>query len=445
MHTVIIGNGIAGVTCARHLRKGSDESITIISGESDYFYSRTALMYIYMGHMKYEHTKPYEDWFWKKNKIDLRKAWVERVDYQKKCLFFEDGESMLYDRLVIATGSKPNKFGWDGEDLEGVQGLYSLQDLTLLEKNTHSPRASNKKVQHAVIVGGGLIGVELAEMLMTRDIKISFLIREKHFWGNVLPPDDGGFVARHIRKHGVELLFETELSAIIPDENGRVCAIETSKGSRITCEFVGLTAGVSPNIDFLRSNALDVDRGVLIDNFFQTNQLDVYAIGDCAQFSDPPKGVRAINQVWYTGRIMGETLAQNMLGKKVAYRPGPWFNSAKFFDLEYQTYGEVSSTPTEHVESFFWVDKNDERAIKVQFDINTNKFLGINAYGVRFRHEYFDQKLRKGELVSDVIAGFRKADFDPEFQSDFHKGFIAYWNSTYPDFKVPGNRKYILF
>ncbi|MDP4664362.1 MAG: NAD(P)/FAD-dependent oxidoreductase, partial [Salibacteraceae bacterium] len=72
-HVVIIGNGIAGVTCARHIRKRSNAKITIISGETDHFFSRTALMYIYMGHMKYEHTKPYEDWFWEKNRIDLKR------------------------------------------------------------------------------------------------------------------------------------------------------------------------------------------------------------------------------------------------------------------------------------------------------------------------------------------------------------------------------------
>jgi NADPH-dependent 2,4-dienoyl-CoA reductase/sulfur reductase-like enzyme len=78
-HIVIIGNGIAGVTAARHIRKNSDKRITIISGESDYFFARTALMYVYMGHMKFEHTQPYENWFWKKNRIELKTAWVEKI------------------------------------------------------------------------------------------------------------------------------------------------------------------------------------------------------------------------------------------------------------------------------------------------------------------------------------------------------------------------------
>src|SRR5688572_6641931 len=110
-HIVIIGNGISGVTAARHIRKGSNHRITIISSETQHFYSRTALMYIYMGHLKYEHTKPYEDFFWKKNKIDLLFDHVEKVETPSKALTLKSGNRITYDVLIIASGSKSNKFG----------------------------------------------------------------------------------------------------------------------------------------------------------------------------------------------------------------------------------------------------------------------------------------------------------------------------------------------
>ena len=170
----IIGNGISGITAARHLRKLGDHEIIVISGETDYFFSRTALMYIYMGHMTYEHTKPYEDWFWVKNKIKLVKAWVRTLDSSEKKLILTTGEHIAFDQLIIASGSKSNKFGWPGQDLPGVQGLYNYQDVELMEENT-------RDIRKAVIVGGGLIGVEMAEMLRTRNIEVVFLIREKEF------------------------------------------------------------------------------------------------------------------------------------------------------------------------------------------------------------------------------------------------------------------------
>ena len=133
MHIAIIGNGISGITAARFIRKLSDHKITVISAESDYFFSRTALMYIYMGHMRQQDTQPYEDWFWEKNRIDLRRGYVEKVDTSGKTLHFKEGENLAYDKLIIATGSEPNKFGWPGQDLERVHGLYSLQDLEAMK------------------------------------------------------------------------------------------------------------------------------------------------------------------------------------------------------------------------------------------------------------------------------------------------------------------------
>ncbi|MDC0086859.1 NAD(P)/FAD-dependent oxidoreductase, partial [Polaribacter sp.] len=165
---VIIGNGIAGVTAARHIRKKSDKRIIIVSAESKYFFSRTALMYVYMGHLTFEHTQPYEDWFWKKNNIELKEGLVTTINTSSKTLQFTDNTSLNYDKLIIATGSKPNKFGWPGEDLEGVMGMYHKQDLEKLEK--YAP--NNKVCKRAVIVGGGLIGIELAEMLRSRDIPV---------------------------------------------------------------------------------------------------------------------------------------------------------------------------------------------------------------------------------------------------------------------------------
>ena len=174
-HVCIIGNGIAGITAARHIRKlkpASEYRITVISAETDHFYSRTALMYIYMGHMTYEHTKPYEDWFWPKNDIELVRDYVTQVDIEAKQLHLQSGDPLKYDKLLLATGSSGNRAGWPGEELKGVQGMITYQDIEAMEANTQN-------VQRAVIVGGGLIGVEMAECLHTRHIPVTLVIRIK--------------------------------------------------------------------------------------------------------------------------------------------------------------------------------------------------------------------------------------------------------------------------
>ena len=413
-HIVIIGNGISGITAARHIRKRSDDRITVISGESDYFFSRTALMYVYMGHMKWDHLKPYEDWFWEKNRIELKKAWVEKIDFNKKKVRFSSGEPLEYDRLVIATGSVFNKFGWEGEDLKGVQGLVTKQDLIELEENTPFTRK-------AVIIGGGLIGVELAEMLRTRKIEVTFLVREKAFWSSVLPLPEAEMISEHIQSHGVDLQHHKELDKILGDENGRVRAVLTKDGQEIECQLVGLCAGVGPNIEFLKDSELEIDKGVLVNEFLETNIPDVYAIGDCAQQRNAIGERKPVEAVWYTGRIMGETLALTLTGERRAYQPGNWFNSAKFFDVEYQTYGWVWPKPKPNEQHFHWRHASEPKAITIAFNRETNKFFGINTFGIRMRQEVFDTWLNEERTIDHVLKNLKAANFDPEFYESHEK------------------------
>ncbi len=407
-HIVIIGNGISGITAARHIRKLSNNKITVISAETDHFFSRTALMYIYMGHMNYEHTKPYEDWFWKKNNISLKKGYVISIDTDKKLLLFHSGHTMLYDKLIIASGSMPNKFGWKGQELGGVQGLYSKQDLDLLEKNT-------KNINRAVIVGGGLIGIELAEMLRSRAIPVTFLVREKSFWNGVLPDGESAMINRHISEHHIDLKLNTNLEEILPDENNRVKAVITDAGETIPCQMVGLTAGVSPNIAFLEGSGIETKKGVLVNRYLETNTADVYAIGDCAEQHEPIGLRRAVEAVWYTGRMMGETVAQTICGNRIPYRPGHWFNSAKFFDIEYQTYGWVWSVPKDYEAQFYWEAPDGKKCIRISYHKETRTFLGINILGMRMKHEFFDTVLSEEKTVDYVIMHLKTANFDPEF------------------------------
>ncbi|WP_026953775.1 NAD(P)/FAD-dependent oxidoreductase [Algoriphagus vanfongensis] len=414
-HILIIGNGIAGVTLARHIRKRDEQvRITLVSGESKYFFSRTALMYVFMGHMKFEHTQPYENFFWEKNRINLKEGWVESVDFDRKQLSLKSGESLSYNQLVIATGSKPNKFGWPGQELQGVQGLYSKQDLELMEANT-------TYVKRAVIVGGGLIGIEMAEMLAYKNIPVTFLVREKGFWRNVLPQEESELISEHVKEHHIDLRLETELSEILDDGNGRVRAIKTNQGEEIPCEFVGLTAGVKPNVDFLKNSKLEVNRGVMVNSRFETNIPDVYAIGDCAEFQEKPAADRKnIEQVWYTGRMHGETLALTLTGQITEYQPGVWFNSAKFLDVEYQTYGIVPADWNEDdFKNFYWQHPQKKVAFRMLMDTG-GKLIGVNNFGFRLSHEFFDRAIKEGWSGQKVIAQLSKANFDPEFFAPFY-------------------------
>jgi NAD(P)H-nitrite reductase large subunit len=426
-HIVIIGNGISGVTAARHIRKKSNKKITIISSESKYFFARTALMYVYMGHLKFEHTQPYENWFWKKNDIALKEGFIHTINTKKKELTFDSGEKMSYDKLILATGSKPNKFGWPGQDLNGVLGMYGKQDLEALEAY-----APNQIIcERAVIVGGGLIGIELAEMLRSRKISVTFLVREDSFWDGVLPAQESKMLNEHIKEHHIDLRLNTNLKEIKSDKNGHVRSIIIEEtGEEIQCTVVGLTAGVTPNIDFLKDTEILLGKGVRVNRFLETNIKDIYAIGDCAEQHEAIGHRRAIEAVWYTGRMMGETLAQTICGTRTEYKPGHWFNSAKFLDIEYQTYGWVFSEKNqkENETYFQWKHPVENKCITISFDKNTQQFLGINTFGIRMRHEIFDQWLTDKKSISAVLTHLSDANFDPEFYKAYETEIVAKFN-----------------
>ena len=424
-HIVIIGNGISGVTAARHIRKNSDKEITIVSAEAEYFFSRTALMYVYMGHLKFEHTQPYESWFWKKNRINLKKGFVSKVNSDVNELEFSNGEKLNYDKLIIATGSKPNKFGWPGQDLNGVFGMYHKQDLETLEK--FAP--DNKTCKRAVIVGGGLIGIELAEMLHSRNVPVTFLVREQSFWGNVLPKEESEIINKEIRDNHIDLRLGVNLKEIIADENGNVKSVIIAEtNEEIQCTVVGLTAGVSPNVDFLKNSDIEIGRGVKVNRFLETNIKNIYAIGDCAEQHEAIGQRRPIEAVWYTGRMMGETVAQTICGNRIEYKPGHWFNSAKFFDIEYQTYGWVWAEPKKNETHFYWEHKKGKKCIHINYDKNTGEFIGINTFGIRMRHAFFDKMLTEKKSVNDVLEHLADANFDPEFYKLHEAEIVAKFN-----------------
>ncbi|MFN3588790.1 MAG: NAD(P)/FAD-dependent oxidoreductase [Spirosomataceae bacterium] len=415
MAIVIIGNGISGITAARHIRKKSQEEIFVISGETPHFFSRTALMYVYMGQMRYEHTKPYEDSFWEKSKIQLIQDWVTRIDKDGQRIFLSQSNRWIdYTKLILALGSKPVQLGIKNENLKGIQGLYSFQDLELLEARTPS-------IQEAVLVGGGLIGVELAEMLLSRGKKVTMVVREESFWRNVLPLEESKMISNHLESHGLTLLFGEEIKEIHPKENSvEIGSVQLKSGQLLKADFLGVTIGVQPNVAWLANTDLEVNRGILVNEYLETSWPNVFAVGDCVQLRNPEKNRRAIEQIWYTGRMMGEVVADNVLkAKQREYTPGIFFNSAKFFDIEYQIYGRVPAFEEEGIRTFLWAHPVENKSVRIAYKSGDLAVVGCHSFGIRMRQVVWEDWIQKGKKVTEVMGELEIANFDPEFYKRF--------------------------
>ena len=262
------------------------------------------------------------------------------------------------------------------------------------------------------------------------------LVREKSFWNIVLPSEESDIINRQIRKHHVDLRLSTELDEILADKNGNVRAVTTKEGEEIPCQFVGLTVGVHPNIGFIKDTAIETQKGILVDEYLQTNVPDVYAIGDCAQLRNPPTGRRPIEAVWYIGRMQGKTVAHTICEQRTPYQPRIWFNSAKFMDIEYQTYGSVRNTLQEEQAQLYWEHPDGEKCIKIVYKKDNQKVVGFNLLGIRFRHDVCEEWLNEGRDLQYVLQNIRAANFDPELYDQHENGIIAAFNQKYPEQKI---------
>lgn len=409
MHYVIIGNGVAGITAAFTLRQRDRRArITVISGESDYFISRTALMYAYMDRMRLRDLEPFERNAYDKQRIERVRAWVRDLDASRRMLRLADGREFSYDKLLLATGSVPHRFDWPGlKDVkEGAVHFVSLQHLAECERLTPSTR-------RAVVVGGGLIGVELVECLVHHGVEVDFLVRESWYWPMALAHEEGEMIADHIRSRGVRLHLEHEVSAVTAAPNGRVAGVRTNRGLDLPCQLLGICIGVRPACDWLKEVTTPpaTGRGIRVNPSFQTTVADVYAAGDCAEFARPD-GSPMVEQVWYAAKRQGEQAARAMLGDRVEYRPPLFYNSAKFFEIEYTTAGDVTRL-ADDARSFFHRLPGPHASIRL---IERNgAVIGFNMLGSRWDHGLFERWIAERRTLAEVMQQLDLAQFDVEF------------------------------
>ena len=249
-------------------------------------------------------------------------------------------------------------------------------------------------------------------------------------------------INKHILEHHIDLRLSEELAEIVSDKNKRVKSVITKKGEEIKCDLVGLTVGVTPNIDVAKNSKIECNRGVLVNEFLETNTEGVYAAGDCAQFRNAFPNRKNIEQVWYTGRMQAEALSQTICGNRTAYDPGVWFNSAKFFDIEYQTYGLVNMN-IEGEKNLYWEHQAGHKSIRIVYTYE--RVIGFNLMGIRYRQEVCVKWIEEKRTIQYVLENLGEANFDPEFFNQHENDLVEIYNSKNPSHKIRLKRKRGLF
>lgn len=316
---VIIGNGAAGVAAVEGIRRhNSSDRILIISKDPHKFYSKPGLAYWLTGQIPEKQLYPHSPFDDKQLGIEYLLGHVIDIDPDRHSLHLEDGNSLHYRRLLIATGAQAVRPTIEGIDLEGVVTLDNLEDTRRIIKLA-------RKAKRAVVVGGGITALELAEGLTARRVETHYLLRKDRYWGNVLDEHESHLVEERLKEEGIQLHYRVELQKIIAKRN-RVSGVELRSGESIPCDMVGVAIGIRPQTALVGGTPIHVERGILVDEIFKTSVEDIYAAGDVAQVWDPHTQKYVLDSLWGVAREQGRVAGINMAGVHEPYQRKTPFN-----------------------------------------------------------------------------------------------------------------------
>ncbi len=310
---VIVGSGVAGMAAAEVLHTRAPEaSITVVSEDPDGYYSRPGLAYFLSGEIPEKQLFP-------KSKAEMRALglrWVHaqatKIDVAGHRLTLADGRTLAYSKLLLATGARAAAPDFPGGDLDGVFTLDTLKDAK------HLVRKANKS-GHAVVVGGGITALELAEGLHSCGVNVHYLLRGARYWANVLDTEESELVEAYLRGDEIEIHYHARVRQAL-GKRGKLYAVETESGETIPCQILAVAIGTRPHLDLARAAGITIDRGILTDSCLRTSAPDILAAGDVAQVHDDSTGRAILDTLWPTARAHGEAAANTMLGTPTPYR-----------------------------------------------------------------------------------------------------------------------------
>ncbi|MFN8411288.1 MAG: FAD-dependent oxidoreductase [Anaerolineales bacterium] len=374
MRYVIIGTGVAGIACIEAIRTIDTYSEIVMVGDDPHgYYSRPGLAYYLTGelHDKVLFPKTSEDYA--PLNFKYKKASVTKIQRAEKNILLDGKSHLSYDKLLIATGALAAPLTVPGANLQGVVKLDHLEDARHILKLA-------KRGKTAVVVGGGITALELTEGLLARGVTVHYLLRGDRYWTNVLDEHESRIVEARLQIEGVNLHFHSELAEVI-GKGGKVRAVRLQDGRIMKCDILACAIGVKPRVDLARDAGLTLDRGILVNEFLQTNDPDIYAAGDVAQVYDPLTGHSVLDSLWSPAREQGFSAGLNMAGKKDAYLKKPPFNVTRLAGLTTTIIGAVGHGKDEDIvgiargDSETWRELPDAIVAQGGFDINRVRII----------------------------------------------------------------------
>ncbi|MGE5542316.1 MAG: NAD(P)/FAD-dependent oxidoreductase [Bacillota bacterium] len=330
MRYVIVGNGVAGNAAVQAiLRRDPGAEVSIVSSEAYPFYSRVLISYYISGAVSREDVF-LEAAAGRPGVRTILGRKVVSVLPREHRVTLSDGETLVYDRLLLATGGSPVVPDVPGADLPGVFTLRTLDDAAAI-------RDWASGVRSAVVLGGGMVGLKAAEALFALGLKVTVVASSARVLSQSLDSDSSGIVQKYLEKAGVSLRLGSDPAEILG--RGRVEYVRLKSREMIVAGMVVAGKGIRPNASLAEACGITTNRGVLVDEFLQTSAAGIYAAGDVCEAHDPVTGGGAVNALWTVAARQGGIAGHNMAGGCRSHDGSSAENSFRFGQLSVTSIG----------------------------------------------------------------------------------------------------------
>ncbi len=394
MEFVIIGDGIAGATAAETLRKEDEEaSIKIFTDESEPLYNRIMLKTFMKGTLPVQYTKMHDQAWYEKRDIDLfLETKISEIKSEDNTVISEDGEEYSYDKLLLATGGSPREFPLD-KGFENLHYMWTMKDAETIKKSAENS-------EEAVVIGGGLLGIDLAVAYAENNCETHYLIRDDNWWHRGLTKKGAEIIHRKLREKGVNIITNVE-AVNFEAESDKITSVETDNGEFYSCDTVAVAIGQNPNSDIVDVKKDDSDC-VMTDMFLQTSDNDIYAAGNLVNYHSPVLGKRAKKGSWDHSEAMGACAAENML----AYdEPFEFVNTygVGHFDVQFLAIGDWTGDGVE-------IKYSEDEYRRLFF--NDDKLVGAVMIGFTKGQEKIKKLIKSGNCFEDKQPLLEKEFWD---------------------------------
>jgi NADPH-dependent 2,4-dienoyl-CoA reductase/sulfur reductase-like enzyme len=333
---VILGGGmVAGYAAKQFVELGlKPGELAIISADTAVPYERPPLSKGFLAGKDTEDAiRINSENFYREHRVEIKLGCeASSVDTSRKRLLLKTGGEVGFEKLIIATGARPRTLNVPGAGLGNVHYLRSLDD-------SKSVRRSAENVKQAAVIGGGFIGMEVAAVLAQKGIEVTMVLNEDRIWKRFFSAQMSAFFESYYADRGVRLVKSATVKQL--RGNGIVSSVALADGQSVPCQMVVAGIGVTPLTEVLATSGLEVQDGVMVNEYLRTRHADIYAAGDVASYQDVIFGKRRRVEHWDNAVSQGQYCARALMGDQTPFRHVPYFFS-DVFDLSYEYWGDAS-------------------------------------------------------------------------------------------------------